>query len=151
MNDRTLDEFDHALLRLLKQDARRTGEALSSEIGLSPAACLRRVQRLRRIGAIEREIALISPEFEPKGTRIVVLLTIARKNPQRVDDLTRKFSRLPQIERIFSITGDSDIALIVACETMEAYADFCDAHLYDPPIEGFESLVVLREFPSGLG
>jgi Lrp/AsnC family transcriptional regulator, leucine-responsive regulatory protein len=42
-----LDEFDRRLLDALQQDSRRTGEQLAALVGLSPAACLRRAQRLR--------------------------------------------------------------------------------------------------------
>jgi DNA-binding Lrp family transcriptional regulator len=42
-----LDDFDRRLLDALQADNRRTGEELADIVGLSPAACLRRAQRLR--------------------------------------------------------------------------------------------------------
>lgn len=147
----SLDKFDHQILDLLTEDARRTGDALAEKVGLSPAACLRRVQRLRQSGVIEREIAVLSSDYEPRLTRAIVLLEIERHNPKRIDTLTRTFTRLPEVERMFSITGGSDIAMIVACESMEDYQDFCERHLYEPPVTGYETLVVLREYPSGRG
>ena len=138
--------FDRRLLSLLKNDSRQTGQELSGKLGLSPAACLRRVQRLRKIGAIEREVAVISPRFEGAATRVIVLLNMERDNPQRIDRLKQKLRRLKEVERIFHVTGDADLAIIVRCESMEAYAAFTEAHLYDPPMRGFESLIVLREY-----
>lgn len=42
-----LDKFDYRLLELLQENSRLTGNELAQKVGLSSAACLRRVQRLR--------------------------------------------------------------------------------------------------------
>ncbi|MFA3919392.1 Lrp/AsnC family transcriptional regulator [Ruegeria hyattellae] len=142
-----LDSFDRLLLEQLQIDSRQTGRELSEKIGLSSAACLRRVQRLRKIGAIEREAAIISPRFEGALTRVIVLLSVARDHPQRLDVLKQKLRRLKEVERLFYVTGDADLAIIVKCASMEDYAAFTERYLFEPPLKGFESLVVLREYP----
>ncbi|MEM0946433.1 MAG: Lrp/AsnC family transcriptional regulator [Pseudomonadota bacterium] len=58
-----LDSFDRKILAAMELDARQTGNQLSELVGLSSAACLRRLQRLRGIGAIEREFAVINPSY----------------------------------------------------------------------------------------
>ena len=72
-------------------------------------------------------------------------------NPKRIEELTRTFGKLAEVERMFSITGGSDIALIVATASMEDYQDFCERYLYGLPVVGYETLVVLREYPTGGG
>lgn len=142
----TLDQFDRRILNLMKQDARRTGEALSREIGLSPAACLRRVQRLRKIGAIQREIAIVAPEFESRDTTIIVLLTVDGHNPRTMDELCHHLRRQPEVERLIWVTGEDDIVLVLACASMSDFADFCHLHLNEAPVEGYKTLVSLREY-----
>lgn len=141
-----LDSFDRKILALLQRDARQTGAQLSEQVGLSAAACLRRVQRLRKIGAIEREIAVISPAFQANATSIIVFLTVSRLDPRRKQTLTRRLLAFDEVERLFSVTGEDDFVLFVKFPSMEAFTDFADAHFYEPPIEGYESIVVLREF-----
>ena len=114
-------------------------------------ACLRRVQRLRQTGVIAREVAILSPDVQPRRTRSIVLLEIDRHNPKCIEELTRTVGKLAEVERMFSITGGSDIALIVATASMEDYQDFCERYLYEPPVVGYETLVVLREYPTGGG
>ncbi len=140
-----LDSFDWQILSLMEIDARRTGQQLSEAVGLSPAACLRRLQRLRKIGAIEREVAVINPAYRRKGTQIIVLLTIERHNLKRIEILMKRFGTHPDVERVWSVTGNDDIVLFLNCESMEAFSDFADAYLFEPPVEGFLSLVVLKE------
>ena len=146
-----LDGFDQRILGLLKADSRRTGEQLSRLIGLSPAACLRRVQRLRGIGAIEREVAIVSPRFENRGTTIIVLLTIDRHNPKVMDDFCHRLRRQAEVERLIWVTGEDDIVVILDCASMADFADFCEAHFEEAPVEGYKTLVSLREYETKEG
>ena len=141
-----LDTFDRRLLKLLSVDARRTGEQLSEAIGLSPAACLRRVQRLRKIGAIEREVAIIDPRLRNKGTTLFVLITIDGHNPKLMDDFCHRLRRQEEVERLDWVTGDDDIVIVVRCASMADFADFCQTHLNEPPVEGYKTLVSMREY-----
>jgi Lrp/AsnC family leucine-responsive transcriptional regulator len=68
-----LDKFDYRLLELLQENSRLTGNELSAKVGLSSAACLRRVQRLRETGVIERDVAIVSPKVFGKKMMVIVL------------------------------------------------------------------------------
>ncbi|MEP3278662.1 MAG: Lrp/AsnC family transcriptional regulator [Stappiaceae bacterium] len=141
-----LDRFDWHLLELLQTDSRQTGKQLSEQVGLSPAACLRRIQRLRQNGAIERDVAVLSPKLAAPSVKVIVLLTLARDAPDRVDLLRRQMLALPQVKRLYHVTGEADFAMTVVCRTMEEYAAFTEEHFYEPHIKRFESLVVLRDW-----
>ncbi len=141
-----LDTFDRRLLALLKSDSRRTGEQLSALVGLSPAACLRRVQRLRQTGVIAREVAVLAPEYENRGTVIVVLLTIDRHNPKLMDELCHRLRKQPEVQRLLWVTGEDDIVAVLDCASMADFADFCEVHFEDAPVEGYKTLVSLREY-----
>lgn len=140
-----LDSFDWKILKVLETDARQTGEQLSEAVGLSSAACLRRLQRLRKIGAIEREVAVISPAYKRKGTQIFVLVRFEPQNLKQISTHMKRFSDHPDVERVWSVTGDDDVVLFMKCESMEGFSEFADAYLFPPPIAGFTSLVVLKE------
>ena len=139
-----LDSFDRRLLALMKTDSRRTGQQLAAEVGLSPAACLRRLQRLRQLGAIEREVAILSRAFEPPTTKVIVLLTVRQHSPKGIDELNAKLRTLDEVDAIYTVTGDSDIVVVMKCPAMADFKAFCDRHFYDDPVEGYETIVVLR-------
>lgn len=145
-----LDAFDRQLLDVLAVDCRQTGEQLAARIGLSPASCLRRVQRLRAIGAIEREVAVLSPAVTGRRVTVLVQLFITRDRPDRIDALKARLSGLAEVQQFFHVTGDADFVLIVACASMEEYSDFTEAHFYDPLVKGFSSMVVLRDYTKRL-
>ncbi|MEM9279733.1 MAG: Lrp/AsnC family transcriptional regulator [Pseudomonadota bacterium] len=140
-----LDSFDRKILALMEVDSRQTGHQLSEAIGLSSAACLRRLQRLRKIGAIEREVAVINPIYKRKGIHIFVLVRFDPHNLKRIGTLMKRFGNHPDVVRVWSVTGEEDVVLFLNCESMELFSDFADTFLFQPPVDGFLSLVVLKE------
>src|SRR3982750_2114823 len=58
----TIDATDLRLLDALQHDAAVTNQQLAADAHISPPTCLRRVQRLRAAGLIERQIAVLSPD-----------------------------------------------------------------------------------------
>lgn len=141
-----LDNFDHRILALLKVDSRRTGAQLSEAVGLSSAACLRRVQRLRKIGAIEREVAILSPRIEKRGLVIVVLMTISGHSPRLMDEFCQKLRREPAVNRLIWVAGEDDIVLVLHCASMEEFDAFAQSYINDEPVTGYKTLVSMREY-----
>ena len=62
MESISLDATDLRLLDALQRDASPSNQQLAADLGISPPTCLRRVQRLRTAGLIDREIALLSTD-----------------------------------------------------------------------------------------
>jgi len=139
-----LDEFDRQILALMQKDARQTGAELADAIGLSPAACLRRLQRLRKIGAIEREVAVLSPAVTGQRVSLIVTLPLNRGRPDMRARFRDYFGKLPEVKHLYHVTGGADLILILECETMEDYADFAEQHFRMDEIKGYETNVVLQ-------
>mgnify|MGYP003766361217 CR=1 FL=1 len=60
LNDFTLDIIDLQLLDALQKDASVSNHALADKVHVSPPTCLRRIKRLREMGLIAAEVALLS-------------------------------------------------------------------------------------------
>lgn len=138
-----LDGFDRRLLEALQRDNRQTGEQLAEIAGLSPAACLRRVQRLRDAGVIERDVALLAPEAVGRGLTMIVLVTVERDASGRLDVSDRFANRMlqaPEVTQCYSVTGPADFVVILNIASMEDYQNFTRRHFHDH-IKRFESLV----------
>ena len=73
-----LDRTDRALLALLQRDARRTNVELAEAVSLSPSACLRRLQRLERSGAIRGYRAMLDPSAVGRGLKAFVRVQLER-------------------------------------------------------------------------
>ena len=108
-----LDEVDIQLLSALQEDADRTNVELARMTGLSPAATLHRVRRLKESGVIRVIRAEVDPAAAGFPLQVYVTATLSRHDPRssRVfDDLIRS---LPQIIMADNVAGETDYFLSV--------------------------------------
>src|SRR6266516_1239733 len=108
-----LDEVDIQLLSALQEDADRTNVELARLTGLSPAATLHRVRRLKESGVIRVIRAEVDPAAAGFPLQVYVTATLARHDPRssRVfDDLIRS---MPQIVMADNVAGETDYFLSV--------------------------------------
>ncbi|MBC04910.1 Lrp/AsnC family transcriptional regulator [Thalassospira sp.] len=138
-----MDNFDLRLLELLQVNSRQTGNELADKVGLSPAACLRRVQRLRETGVIERDIAVVSPKVFGKRMTVMVLLTVERDRPDRYVLMREEFAGMPEVLQCHHVTGAHDFILRVQVADMEEYSALVERVFHAPHIRRYESLAVL--------
>ena len=78
----SLDEVDIQLLTALQEDADRTNVELARLTGLSPAATLHRVRRLKESGVIRVIRAEVDPAAAGFPLQMYVTATLARHDPR---------------------------------------------------------------------
>lgn len=140
-----LDDFDRRILALMQENSRRTGAELSAAVGLSSAACLRRLQRLRDEGVIAREVAILSPEHRERRVTVFVLLTVERDRPDREDQFSRRMRDAPEVVQCYHVTGSADYLLGIEVADLEDYQRFTKLHFYERYVKRFETHLVLKD------
>ncbi len=139
-----LDSFDIKLLNLVQTDTRRTAQELSEAVGLSPSACLRRLNRLRETGVIEAEIAVVSPAAVGHRLTMVVEVSLERERPAIMSDFKKAMRMTPEVIQCYYVTGEVDFILIVAVKSMSDYETFTNDFLFNNKnIKRFNTLVVM--------
>jgi Lrp/AsnC family transcriptional regulator, leucine-responsive regulatory protein len=109
----SLDEIDIQLLDALQADADRTNVELARMVGLSPAATLHRVRRLKESGVIRIISAQLDPDACGFPLQVYVTATLARndmRTSHTFDDLIRS---TPQIIAADTVAGETDYLLTV--------------------------------------
>jgi Lrp/AsnC family transcriptional regulator, leucine-responsive regulatory protein len=116
-----LDDTDHRILRELARDARQPNLALADRIGLSPSACLRRVQALERDGVITAYRAVLDPE--KLGIGFVAYVTVGLNSHTKASQeaFERAIARAPQVRECHNITGTVEYLLRVETADLAAY------------------------------
>ena len=115
-----LDLIDQRLLEERQRDADRTNVELARQVGLSPAATLNRVRRLKESGVVRRVAARIDPAAVGFPLQVYVAVTL-----QRHDDAShRRFAQavraMPEVVSADWVTGETDAMLtVVAREVAE--------------------------------
>ena len=116
-----LDDTDHRILRELQRDARQANLALAEKVGLSPSACLRRVQALEKAGVIRAYRAVLDPEKLGFGFLAYVTVGLNAHTKAAQESFERAVARAPQVRECHNITGTVEYLLRVETAELAAY------------------------------
>lgn len=106
-----LDAMDRRILAVLQTDGRITNQELSERVGLSPSACLRRVQILEREGVIVGYAARVSSVALGYGTTVVVQITLERQTEDYLEQFEAAIRENPQVMEAYLMSGSADYLL----------------------------------------
>jgi Lrp/AsnC family transcriptional regulator, leucine-responsive regulatory protein len=109
----SLNEIDIALLTALQEDADRTNVELARLVGLSPAATLHRVRRLKESGVIRVISAQLDPDACGFPLQVYVAATLARHDVRTSDRFDELIRSLPQIIAAYNVAGETDYLLTI--------------------------------------
>ena len=125
MEHLSLDAIDLRLLDMLQRDVSRTNQQLAADLHISPPTCLRRVQRLRGAGLIEREVALLSPERLAQvighGLQAVIEVSLDRQDADALDAFETRTVADDAVQQCWRVSPGPDFVLIVAVRDMPGY------------------------------
>jgi Lrp/AsnC family transcriptional regulator, leucine-responsive regulatory protein len=116
-----LDDIDHRILRELSRDARQPNLSLADRVGLSPSACLRRVQGLEKAGIIKSYRAVLDPAKLGIGFVAYVTVGLGSHTKAAQEAFERAASRAPEVRECHNITGTVEYLLRVECADLAAY------------------------------
>jgi Lrp/AsnC family transcriptional regulator, leucine-responsive regulatory protein len=106
-----LDDVDVQLLTALQEDADRTNVELARLAGLSPAATLHRVRRLKESGVIRIISAQLDPAAAGFPLQVYITATLARHDPRSSQAFDNQIRALPQIIAADNVAGETDYLL----------------------------------------
>ncbi|AMM26629.1 Lrp/AsnC family transcriptional regulator [Variovorax sp. PAMC 28711] len=125
MESFSLDAVDLSLLDALQRDASRTNQQLAADTGISPPTCLRRLQRLRAAGLIERQIALLAPDklasLLGHGLQAVVEISLDRQDSAALDAFELRVNADDAVQQCYRVSPGPDFVLIVVAHDMPGY------------------------------
>jgi Lrp/AsnC family transcriptional regulator, leucine-responsive regulatory protein len=116
-----LDPTDERILRELSRDARGSNVALAARIGLSPSACLRRVQDLERRGVIAGYRAVLDPARMGVGFVAYVLVGLNTHTKAAQEAFEHAIAATAPVRECHNITGAVEYLLRVETADLAAY------------------------------
>ena len=119
-----IDPKDDRILRELTRDWRVSNIELAERVGLSPSACLRRVQELERIGVIKGYRAVLDRDAMGAGFVAYVAVGLSDHSKAAQEAFEKSMSRAPQVRECHNITGTIEYLLRVEVLDLVAYKHF---------------------------
>jgi Lrp/AsnC family transcriptional regulator, leucine-responsive regulatory protein len=130
-----LDEFDMQLLELVQQNNQMTAHQMAERVPLSASAIARRLRQLRRVGAIQKDVAVVAPWVTGKRLSAVVHVHLETHSPKAgLEALRKRLIDAPEVQLCMEVSGQHDILLLLVIENMEEFNAFADEVLAENPI-----------------
>ena len=119
-----IDAIGRRILRELSRDGRISNLELADRVGLSPSACLRRVQELERSGVIKGYRAVIDPA--KLGLTFLAYVTVGLSSHTKTSQagFEAAMAEAPEVRECHNITGTIEYLLRVETEDLASYKHF---------------------------
>lgn len=148
--NRTLDDFDRAILRIIQIDNKTPQRRIAEAVHLSAAAVQRRIAAMEAAGVIERNVAVIAPEMLSLAITAIVEIHLSDERAATVDAAKALFAAEAMVQQVYYATGGVSFVLIILCRDMREYEAltrriFSESNL----VANFRTLVALDRVKAG--
>ena len=119
-----IDKINETILQELRRDGRISNIDLAERAGLSPSACLRRVQEMERSGIIKGYRAVLDGAALGAGFIAYVTVGLADHSKAAQDRFERDVRLFPEVRECHNITGTVEYLLRVEARDLSDYKLF---------------------------
>ncbi len=119
-----MDDIARKILRELSHDGRISNLELADRVGLSPSACLRRVQELERSGVITGYRATIDAAKLGLSFLAYVTVGLSTHTKKAQSDFEAAMAGAPEVRECHNITGAIEYLLRIETADLAAYKHF---------------------------
>jgi len=130
-----MDEVDREILRLLKENSRRSYIEIGRKVGLSEGAVRRRVKKLVEEGLITRFTIEVRNEVEG--------IILIKTHPSKTRDVSEKVRQLSS--KVFEVSGEFDVAALLSASTIDEMNKLVDEIRRLPAVLSTNTLIKLVE------
>ncbi|MCB5362733.1 Lrp/AsnC family transcriptional regulator [Pusillimonas sp. CC-YST705] len=121
MSHPALDELDVRILAQLQADSSLSNLQLAERVHASAPTCLRRVQRLREQGFIQKEVAILDPQKLGSCLTAIIEVTLERQGAEHLAAFEQHVAQETEITQCYRVSSGPDFVLIASVTDMPAY------------------------------
>lgn len=139
-----LDEITDRILHELSRDGRLSNIDLADRVGLSPSACLRRVQELEKIGLIKGYRAILDRDQLGQGFTVYVMVGLSDHSKASQAAFESAMQIAPEVTECHNVSGVFEYLLRVEVPDLAAYKNFHTEKLGQVPnVNAINSYMVM--------
>jgi Lrp/AsnC family leucine-responsive transcriptional regulator len=116
-----IDPIAENILQELTRDGRISNLELAERVGLSPSACLRRVQDLERRGVIKGYRARLDPNQTGRGFVVYAAIGLSEHTKEAQAGFERAMRAIPEVVECHNVAGAFEYLLRIETSDMAAY------------------------------
>ena len=144
-----LDASDRRILTIMQNDGSLTNAEIAERAALSPSPCWRRIQRLKDLGVIAKQVVLLDRAKIGLNFQIFAQVRLSAKGRENIEEFSAAIRKFPEVLDCYVTLGSTDFILRIVAEDISAYERF----FYDqlsrvPGIQEINTMVTLSEIKS---
>lgn len=116
-----LDSFDHAILALLRLNARMSVSEIAKQVNLSRSAVSQRISQLEQQGIITGYHAAIRLPTSPIRAYLIAIF-----QTPNCRSYGKRLHSYPEVKYCHSVAGDLDLLIFIEAPTMERLSQIRD-------------------------
>ena len=118
------DTFNEQILQELKNNGRIANSELAEKIGLSPSACLRRVEELENSGLIKGYRAIFDSELMGNGFIAYVTVGLGEHTKESQHAFEQAIILAQEVKECHNVTGSFEYILRVETHSLKTFKAF---------------------------
>ncbi len=108
-----LDANDHAILQVLRKNARLSNKDLARKVGMAESTCLERVRRLEQRGVLSGYHAEFNAKVLGIAVQAMIVVRLTKHSKGVVESFREHLLGLPETLQIFHVAGADDFLVHV--------------------------------------
>ncbi|MGB6175824.1 MAG: Lrp/AsnC family transcriptional regulator [Methylocella sp.] len=143
-----MDMIDRRILRIVQKDASLSIRETSTQVGLSQAACWKRLHRLNASGMIKRRIALLDPVKLGLGLTAFVSVQVGDHSGKAIARFAAEIAAMDEVMECYRMAGGIDYGLRVVVPDAAAFDVFYKRLIETIPLKNVTSRFALENVKS---
>ncbi len=124
----SLDATDLKLLAILQTDTSISNIGLAEKLNISPPTCLRRTNRLKQEGWIEKEVAILSAnklsQYLGHGVTAIIEVSLDKQGEEWLTAFEKRAIQETAVQQCWRVSPGPDFLLVTQLADMPAYLAF---------------------------
>ena len=134
-----LNPIDEKIIKILKNDSRKSFVEIANDIGMSESAVRRRVKNLQDIGVIKKFTIDLGP-----SNRTSAISLISVSSTADTSNVSKRLLGLKGVDVVYEITGQFDIATIIIAPTILEINSYIDEIRKIDGVSDTNTVIILR-------
>jgi DNA-binding Lrp family transcriptional regulator len=140
-----LNSIDEKIIKILKNDSRKSFVEIANDIGMSESAVRRRVKNLQDIGIIKKFTIDLGPSNK---TSAITLISVS--STADTSNVSKRLLGLKGVEVVYEITGQFDIATIIIAPTILEINSYIDEIRKIEGVADTNTVIILRTLSNSI-
>lgn len=136
-----IDELDRKILEFLQEDSRISLKVIAENTGKPVSTIHERIKKLLKSGVLKKFTILADYGKLGYGVKVLILMNVDGKH---IIDVENYVSQHPNVQAVYDITGEFDVAVLAAFKSMSDLDKFVKWLLQNPFIKQTRTSIIFR-------